>query len=136
MNSDANNPYASPTIPADAGTPVLPALSDDEVRRRLAIPAYGLAAACIAGLLALIVTVPLILMDNMTETSSPSFGALPIRIALAVVQALLLGGLSFVFLRGFLTMRQLRCYSAARWAALIGIAAMGGACAFGFQFAI
>jgi len=136
MNTDANNPYASPAIPADDGKPALPALSDDEIRRKLAIPAYGMAAAGVAVILALFMTVPMVLLDYRGEPPNTGFGALPMRIVLAIVQLVLLGGLSFVFLRGFLAMRQLRGYSAALWAAVIGIGTMGGACGLGLPFAI
>jgi hypothetical protein len=43
MSSDEPNPYAPPQIPQEAAAPAL--LSADQVRRRLAVPAYGILAS-------------------------------------------------------------------------------------------
>jgi hypothetical protein len=136
MNSEDNNPYASPSIPANDSRPVLPSLSIDKARKQLAVPAYGLGISGVAGMVATCVTIPLILMDAPSDPPYTGFGSLRERVAIAIIQLLLGGGLSFLFIRGALAMRQLRNYSAARWAAIVGTAALGGACALGFPFAI
>jgi hypothetical protein len=114
MNDDAPNPYAAPAIPADATTTQLPPLSEEDTRRRLKYPAYGLFLAGAAGIVALLVTVPVILIDVPDEPPFTGFADLTSRIVLALLQFLTLGGLSLLFLRAGLAMRQLRNYSAAR----------------------
>jgi hypothetical protein len=136
MNDDALNPYAAPAIPADATTTQLPPLSEEDTRRRLKYPAYGLFLAGAAGIVALLVTVPVILIDVPDEPPFTGFADLTSRIVLALLQFLTLGGLSLLFLRAGLAMRQLRNYSAARWGAVIGIATCGGVAAVGLPFAV
>lgn len=136
MNDDALNPYAAPAIPADATTTQLPPLSDEDARRRLRYPAYGLFLASAAGIVGLLVTVPVILIDVPDEPPFTGIGNLASRMVLALLQFLMLGGLSLLFLRAGLAMRQLRNYSAARWGAVIGIATCGGVAAVGLPFAI
>ena len=136
MHSDANNPYASPTIPAENVGPALPALSSDEVRRKLAIPAFGLIAAGVVGVFVGLAFVVGIVLDSGPKPSLTGMGVAFDKVLFTVFSCLLFGGFGFVSVHGGLAMRQVRSCSAARWAGIVGVAALGGPFLLGFPFAV
>jgi hypothetical protein len=135
MYADSENPFAPPAIPAD-DEPSAPPLTLEQARNKLRIPAYGLGAAALACVIALLVAVPITLVDRSSEPPFTGFGNVISRIIVAALQALLFGGLAWSFARGCIAMWQLRSYSAARWSAVIGIATLGAVCGIALPFSI